>query len=97
MRASAIRLSYFPSLIFWMGISAGFNADVVLMNSWFTQAPLLRELMAKGLHVIGVVNPSQPILELTAFDYLGFTGVSRISLSSPFLGSPRPSRLFVIR
>lgn len=58
---------------------------------------LMGILMAKGLYVVGMVNPSQPILELTASDYLGFTGVSRISLSSPFLGSPRPSRLFVIR
>ncbi|HFI0172057.1 TPA: transposase [Streptococcus suis] len=37
-------------------IQAGFSADFVLMDSWFTQAPLLRELMAKGLHVIGMVK-----------------------------------------
>lgn len=28
----------------------------VLMDSWFTQAPLLRELAAKGLYVIGMVK-----------------------------------------
>jgi hypothetical protein len=37
-------------------IQAGFSADFVLMDSWFTQAPLLRSLMAKGLHVIGMVK-----------------------------------------
>ncbi|WP_415841240.1 transposase, partial [Paenibacillus typhae] len=33
-----------------------FTADYVLMDSWFTQAPLLRELAAKGLPVIGMVK-----------------------------------------
>lgn len=37
-------------------IQAGFAADFVLMDSWFTQAPLLRNLMAQGLHVIGMVK-----------------------------------------
>ena len=37
-------------------LKAGFTADFVLMDSWFTQAPLLRELMAKGLHVIGMIK-----------------------------------------
>ncbi|MEB3104118.1 IS4 family transposase, partial [Ferviditalea candida] len=37
-------------------LAAGFSADFVLMDSWFTQAPLLRELMAKGLHVIGMIR-----------------------------------------
>lgn len=37
-------------------LAAGFSADFVLMDSWFTQAPLLRELLAKGLHVIGMVK-----------------------------------------
>ena len=37
-------------------LSAGFSADFVLMDSWFTQAPLLRELMGKGLHVIGMIK-----------------------------------------
>jgi hypothetical protein len=37
-------------------IAAGFSAVVVLMDSWFTQASLLRELIAKGLHVIGLVK-----------------------------------------
>lgn len=37
-------------------LQAGFTADYVLMDSWFTQAPLLRALTAKGLHVIGMVK-----------------------------------------
>lgn len=37
-------------------LRAGFTADYVLMDSWFTQAPLLRELTAKGLSVIGMVK-----------------------------------------
>lgn len=37
-------------------LAPGFSADFVLMDSWFTQAPLLRELMSKGLHVIGMVK-----------------------------------------
>jgi hypothetical protein len=37
-------------------LNAEFIADYVLMNSWFTQAPLLRQLTAKGLSVIGMVK-----------------------------------------
>lgn len=35
---------------------AGFSADYVLMDSWFTHAPLLRTLKNKGLHIIGMVK-----------------------------------------
>ncbi|SEO57659.1 DDE superfamily endonuclease [Paenibacillus sophorae] len=37
-------------------LAAGFTADYVLMDSWFTQAPLLRQLTDKGLSVIGMVK-----------------------------------------
>lgn len=37
-------------------IKAGFTADYVLMDSWFTQAPLIQKLMAQKLHVIGMVK-----------------------------------------
>ncbi len=37
-------------------LKAGFSADFVLMDSWFTQAPLIRELMGRGLHVIGMIK-----------------------------------------
>jgi hypothetical protein len=36
-------------------LRTGFTADYVLIDSWFTQAPLLRELAAKGLSVIKLV------------------------------------------
>jgi len=37
-------------------INAGFSADYVLMDSWFTHAPLLRALTDKKLNVIGMVK-----------------------------------------
>ncbi|SMG29255.1 IS4 family transposase [Paenibacillus aquistagni] len=37
-------------------LRAGFTADYVLIDSWFTQAPLLHELAAQGLPVIGMVK-----------------------------------------
>jgi len=37
-------------------LKAGFSADYVLMDSWFTHAPLLQKLMDRGLHVIGMVK-----------------------------------------
>lgn len=37
-------------------ITAGFSADYVLMDSWFTQAPLLRSLLELKLHAIGMVK-----------------------------------------
>jgi hypothetical protein len=37
-------------------LNAGFSADYVLMDSWFTQAPLLQKLKGQGLHVIGMVK-----------------------------------------
>lgn len=37
-------------------LSAEFTIDFVLMDSWFTQAPLLRQLDAMGLSVIGLIK-----------------------------------------
>jgi hypothetical protein len=37
-------------------LSAGFTVDYVLMDSWFTQAPLLRQMNEMGLPVIGMVK-----------------------------------------
>lgn len=37
-------------------LGAGFHADYVLMDSWFTQMPLIRRLAAEGLAVIGMVK-----------------------------------------
>lgn len=37
-------------------LNTGFSADYILMDSWFTQAPLLRKLVEKEVHVIGMVK-----------------------------------------
>jgi hypothetical protein len=37
-------------------LATGFSADFVLMDSWFTQAPLLRSLLGKGVQVIGMIK-----------------------------------------
>ncbi len=37
-------------------IQAGAFASFVLMDSWFTHAPLIREVTRRGLHVIGMVK-----------------------------------------
>lgn len=37
-------------------LAAGATASYVLMDSWFTHAPLIGEIMARGLDVIGMVN-----------------------------------------
>jgi hypothetical protein len=37
-------------------IQAGASASYVLMDSWFTHAPLIQEVTRRGLHVIGMVK-----------------------------------------
>lgn len=37
-------------------IQAGVSASFVLMDSWFTHAPLIQEVIRRGLHVIGMVK-----------------------------------------
>lgn len=37
-------------------LEAGATASYVLMDSWFTHAPLISEIVARGLDVIGMVN-----------------------------------------
>ncbi|MCF8010572.1 MAG: transposase [Clostridiales bacterium] len=37
-------------------LSAGFSANYVLMDSWFTHAPLLRSLSDEGFYTIGMVK-----------------------------------------
>ncbi len=36
-------------------LQAGTSASYALMDSWFTQAPLIQEVIRRGLHVIGMV------------------------------------------
>jgi len=38
-------------------LKAGFTADYVLMDSWFTHSPVLNALKEKGINVIGMVKP----------------------------------------
>lgn len=37
-------------------ITTGMTASYVLMDSWFTHAPLIQEVVNRGLHVIGMVK-----------------------------------------
>ncbi|WP_375377920.1 transposase [Paenibacillus sp. MZ04-78.2] len=37
-------------------IQAGISAPFALMDSWFTHAPLIREVLRRGMHVIGMVK-----------------------------------------
>ncbi|GER67525.1 hypothetical protein BpJC7_32210 [Weizmannia acidilactici] len=37
-------------------LEKGIIADYVLMDTWFTQAPLIQEITSKGLYVIGMVK-----------------------------------------
>lgn len=37
-------------------LAAGATASYVLMDSWFTHAPLIGEIVARGLDVFGMVN-----------------------------------------
>ena len=37
-------------------ITAGLSASYTLMDSWFTHAPLIQEILNRGLHVIGMVK-----------------------------------------
>lgn len=37
-------------------IAAGVSASYTLMDSWFTHAPLIQEILNRGLHVIGMVK-----------------------------------------
>ncbi|MCY9670848.1 transposase [Paenibacillus alginolyticus] len=37
-------------------IAAGASASYALMDSWFTHAPLIKEILDRGLHVIGMIK-----------------------------------------
>ncbi|WP_305953375.1 transposase [Paenibacillus sp. P3E] len=37
-------------------IQAGISAPYVLKDSWFTHAPLIQEVIRRGLHVVGMVK-----------------------------------------
>jgi len=59
-------MSHKPDAVVQMlerALKAG-SADYVLMDSWFTHAPLLQKLMDKGLHVIGMVKELDNVIFL---------------------------------
>ncbi len=52
-------LSHKPDAVMQMlerALKAGFSADYVLMDNWFTHSPLLQALINKGFYVIGMVK-----------------------------------------
>ena len=44
-------------LLIRRALAAGIRADYVLMDTWFTNEPMLSAILAEGLHVIGMVKP----------------------------------------
>ena len=40
-------------------LRSGFTADYLLMDSWFTQIPLIQKLLERGMHVIGRIKNDQ--------------------------------------
>ena len=46
-------------------LRAGFRADYLLMDSWFTQMPLVEAILEKGLHVIGRVKDNKQRYEFS--------------------------------
>lgn len=64
-------------------LKAGFTADYVLMDSWFTQAPLLRQLTGRGLSVIGMVKEMKQRYLVQG---------QRMTLSAVFQTLPKSSR-----
>jgi hypothetical protein len=61
-------------------IAAGVSASYALMDSWFTHAPLIQEIVKRGLHVIGMIKNDNK-------RYL--VNGSRLSLKELYLAAPR--------
>ncbi|WP_168124070.1 transposase [Paenibacillus sp. HB172176] len=61
-------------------LQAGISASYVLMDSWFTHAPLIREVLSRRLHVIGMVKNDNK-------RYL--VGDRRLSLKELYAAAPR--------
>ena len=61
-------------------IAAGASASYTLMDSWFTHAPLIKEIVDRGLHVIGMVKNDNK-------RYL--VNGSRLSLAELYEAAPR--------
>lgn len=61
-------------------IASGMTASYVLMDSWFTHAPLIKEVVGRGLHVIGMVKNDNKRYLL---------GGNRLCLKSLYEAAPR--------
>ncbi|WP_019119056.1 IS4 family transposase [Brevibacillus massiliensis] len=61
-------------------LQAGISASYALMDSWFTHAPLIQEVIRRGLHVIGMVKNDNK-------RYL--VNGKRLSLKELYAASPR--------
>ncbi|PUA37938.1 IS4 family transposase [Paenibacillus elgii] len=61
-------------------IAAGVSASYALMDSWFTHAPLIKEIVGRGLHVIGMIKNDNK-------RYL--VNGNRLSLKDLYLAAPR--------
>jgi hypothetical protein len=61
-------------------IQSGVSASFVLMDSWFTHAPLIQEVMRRGLHVIGMVKNDNKRY---------FVGGERLCLKALYAAAPR--------
>lgn len=61
-------------------LQAGISSSYALMDSWFTHAPLIREVIRRGLHMIGMVKNDNK-------RYL--VNGKRLSLKELYAASPR--------
>lgn len=68
-------------------LKAGFSADFVLMDSWFTQVPLLKDLMTRGLHVIGMIKDMKQRY---------FLGDKRLSLKELYASLPKSKKADIL-
>ena len=53
-------------LMVGQALSAGIQADYVLMDTWFTTEPMMRSILAAGLDVIGMVKQLKQLYTIRA-------------------------------
>jgi len=46
-------------------LEAGVDVSYVLMDNWFTYGPLLKDIVARGLHAIGMVKATSQRYEIS--------------------------------
>ncbi|WP_327996161.1 transposase [Brevibacillus choshinensis] len=52
-------------------IASGVSAAYVLMDNWFTHAPLIGQIVNRGLHVIGIVKNDRMASHSLTLDNMG--------------------------